>query len=303
LLAPGEIAAPGTANGKTGTPATQNAGTAFNATVNAVDASWNLVNTVTDSIKIAPSDPAAVAVTNSLVAGTKLFSMTLKTAPSQTLTASDLTQPAKTPNTSPSITVNPGASTRLTILTQPSTNATAGVVFAQQPVIRIEDAFGNLQTTDSTTVVTAAIATGSGTLQGTTNITAVGGLASFTNLFHNVATTLTISFSVSGLTSTNSSNVVVSAGAFVRLQMLAPGETNAPGTTTGKTGSPNLQTAGTALNMTVNAVDANWNTVTSGTDTVSIASSDTNATLAVNAPLVSGTRSLSVTFKPRERRR
>src|SRR5207253_923421 len=74
--------------------------------------------------------------------------------------------------TSGSIAVNPAPASRLTILTQPSATATAGVAFAQQPVLRIEDQFGNLRSSDNATVVAAARAAGSGVLQGTTNATA-----------------------------------------------------------------------------------------------------------------------------------
>src|SRR5207253_851592 len=86
------------------------------------------------------------------------------------------------------------------------------------------------------------------------------------------------------------------AGAFVKLQLLMPGESAAPGTASGKTGTPTAQTAGSAFNVTVNAVDANWNVVSS-TDTVAITSSDAYATLPVNAALVAGTRTFSVTLK------
>ena len=56
-------------------------------------------------------------------------------------------------STSSSVTVNPGAASKLTILAQPSTTATAGVAFGQQPVIRVEDAFGNLRSSDNSTVI------------------------------------------------------------------------------------------------------------------------------------------------------
>src|SRR5207249_10008841 len=77
--------------------------------------------------------------------------------------------------TSPNVTVNPGTASKLTIMTQPSNTATAGVPFLQQPVIRVEDQFGNLRTSDNSTVVSAARNLGTGTLQGTTNITAASG--------------------------------------------------------------------------------------------------------------------------------
>src|SRR6185369_15114232 len=90
--------------------------------------------------------------------------------------------------TSSAIIVSPAAASKLTIQTQPSQSALAGVVFAQQPVIRIEDQFGNLVATNNSTVVTATRSAGAGTLQGATNVTSVGGVVSFANLSHQVAT-------------------------------------------------------------------------------------------------------------------
>src|SRR5205823_6849384 len=138
-----------------------------------------------------------------------------------------------------------------TIQTQPSATAIAGATFITQPVVRIEDQFGNLRSGDSSTVITATRGTGTSTLQGTTSATASGGVASFANLSYAVAETITIVFSSSGLSSATSSNVVVSPGALAKLQLLVPGETTAPGTGNGKTGTPLTQTAGSAFNVTV----------------------------------------------------
>src|SRR5258705_11193273 len=85
------------------------------------------------------------------------------------------------------VVVRVAVGSQLVILTQPSATATAGVAFSQQPVVRVEDALGNLETADNTTVVTASIASGGGTLQGTVTATAVGGVATFTNLRRDVA--------------------------------------------------------------------------------------------------------------------
>src|SRR5260221_12996 len=78
--------------------------------------------------------------------------------------------------------------------------------------------------------------------------------------------------------------------------MLMPGEAAAPGTVRGKRGSPTTQTAGRSTVVTVNAVDANWNLVSS-THTIAITSSDVNAGLPANAALVAGSQTFSVTFK------
>src|SRR5207253_215226 len=109
LLVPGETTSPGGPTGKTGTPIAQTAGTPFTVTVNAVDANWNLVNS-THTVGITSSDAnAALPANAALSAGTQTFSVTLKTAGTATVTASDSSDGSKTPNTSPSITVNTGA--------------------------------------------------------------------------------------------------------------------------------------------------------------------------------------------------
>ena len=99
------------------------------------------------------------------------------------------------------------------------------------------------------------------------------------------------------LTANTGAATLVNAGTATKLQVLMPGETAAPGTTTGKTGTPTTQIAGTSLNVTVKAVDANWNLVNTGIQTVAITSSDVNATLPSNAALVAGTLTYAVTFK------
>src|SRR5207247_11256948 len=88
----------------------------------------------------------------------------------------------------------------------------------------------------------------------------------------------------------------VNPGAFAKLQLLAPGETPVPGTSSGKVGQPSSAVAGTAFSVTVNAVDGNWNLLSTN-DTVAISSSDTNATLPVNAALATGTKTFTVTLK------
>src|SRR6185503_2485552 len=113
-----------------------------------------------------------------------------------------------TANTSANVAINPGAATRLTIQTQPSASATVGVPFATQPVVRVEDQFGNLRSSDGSTVVTATRGAGTSTLQGTLTATASGGVASFANLGYPLAETITIIFSSGTLTNATSSNVV-----------------------------------------------------------------------------------------------
>jgi len=109
VLMPGEAADPGSATGKTGTPDPQAVGVPFNIIVNAVDANWfpagyNSGHTVhitsTDGAATLPADVE-------LIGGNATLSVTLNTAGSFTITASDVTDPTKTASTSPAVTVNP----------------------------------------------------------------------------------------------------------------------------------------------------------------------------------------------------
>jgi hypothetical protein len=84
---------------------------------------------------------------------------------------------------------------------------------------------------------------------------------------------------------------------FTKLQVLLPGEIAAPGTPTGKSGTPDPQNAGTPFNVIVNAVDANWNPAIYNSDhNLHFTSTDTAATLPANTQLVNGTVTVSVTL-------
>ncbi|MFM1769763.1 MAG: hypothetical protein RJA22_2292 [Verrucomicrobiota bacterium] len=107
LLVPGESAAPGTAGGKAGTPSAREIGAPFSVTVNGVDAYWNLVSAATDTVGLSSTDTAAtLPASAALASGTRAFSVTLNTAGTATLTASNLTDGTMAPATSPSLTVN-----------------------------------------------------------------------------------------------------------------------------------------------------------------------------------------------------
>src|SRR5207237_281787 len=82
-----------------------------------------------------------------------------------------------TPAVSGTITVGAGAATQLTLTTQPSATAQSGVAFAQQPVVQLRDRDAYAANHRGVSV-TAAIATGGGTLGGTlTATTTAGGTA------------------------------------------------------------------------------------------------------------------------------
>ena len=121
--------------------------------------------------------------------------------------------------TSNSIVVSPNTTAnqlQLVITQQPSATATAGVSFVLQPIVKEEDAFGNVITSDNSSTVTATRGTvGTATLQGTNlTVTVVQGVASFSVLSYDVAETMNITFSTSaGNFTRTSSSIVVSPNA------------------------------------------------------------------------------------------
>ena len=307
VLLPGETAAPGTASGKTGTPTAQTAGTAYSVTVNAVDGNWNLID-ANDTVQITSSDAnAALPANAALSGGTRTFSVTNKTAGSWTVTASDVTQAGITASTSTSFTVNPGAFTKLQLLVPGETAAPGtgtgktGTPTAQNTdspfdvTVNAVDANWNVVHTVGDTV---AITASDPNASLPANAALSGGTGTFSVRLNTAGNwTVTATDVTDGSKAANTSSAIpVNLGAFAQLQVLLPGETAAPGTPTGKTGSPTAQTAGTGYTVTVNAVDANYNLINTN-DTVQITSSDANAALPANAALSGGTGTFSVTNK------
>jgi hypothetical protein len=86
------------------------------------------------------------------------------------------------------------------------------------------------------------------------------------------------------------------AGPYSRLQVLLPGESPAPGTTSGKIGSPNPQTVGTPFTVTVRACDSGWATVTTVTNSVAVTSTDATANIQAEHSMSSGVATFTVTF-------
>tara|TARA_R110001592_G_scaffold226600_1_gene482765 strand:+ start:579 stop:12602 length:12024 start_codon:yes stop_codon:yes gene_type:complete len=97
---------------------------------------------------------------------------------------------------------------QLTVNTQPSTTAGAGVSFAQQPQIRLTQ--GDGVTGINGVTITASLASGGGTLGGTlTAVTTGGGYATFTNLsLSGTEGAKTIAFTAANATGQVVSNVV-----------------------------------------------------------------------------------------------
>jgi hypothetical protein len=119
------------------------------------------------SIVWTSANPAVAAMTGPLLTAIQVGTTTI-TATSGSVSASV------------SVTVTPGAVQLLVIRTQP-VGAIVDAPLATQPVVEFQDAAGN-RVTSSANFVTAAIASGGGTLGGTPTVAAVGGVVTFTNL-------------------------------------------------------------------------------------------------------------------------
>ncbi len=174
---------------------------------------------------------------------------------------------------SASLTVNQVGSA-LVIRTQPS-GAGAGATFTTQPQLEVRDARGNIAENDSTTVVTATIASGGGTLMGSTSAAAVGGVVGYTDLaIGGTAGNKTLTFTAQGIAGVTSASFTLAPGPAVQMALDA--------------GDAQTGLAGTILpvSMSVQVVDAfgnavsaqgvDWNT-TAGSGTLSVTTTTTNA--------------------------
>ena len=267
------------ANFSPANPGTQSAGTAFNVTISAHDTYGNNATGYTGTKTLSFSGPAnspnSTAPTYpssvSFTAGVGTASITLKDAQTTTLTA---TQGTLT-GTSPSFTVNPGSAASFTVPTPG--NQTAGTAF--NVTITAFDSYGNTATGYTGAQVLAfsgpanAPNSTAPTYPGSVSFAAGVGTASIT-LVDAQSTTLTATQgSVSG---TSGSFTVVNAG----------------GATAFSVPTPSTQSAGTAFNETITALDTYGNTATSYAGSKSLSFSGPSNAPNATAPTYPG----SVTF-------
>ena len=173
--------------------------------------------TSTSTITLDTLDPGA---TNELVVFSKTGSGTIGSTTNvgdgtytaiytSSLTAGDVTITATIGGAAvadnATITQTPGTATKAVIATQPS-GAVNATVFTTQPVVNVTDANDNINTGFTGNVV-ASIATGTGTLSGTTTVAAVSGVATFTDLeIAGTAGAFTLTFTPASLTAATSSS-------------------------------------------------------------------------------------------------
>src|SRR5205085_1738911 len=206
---------------------TPTAGTSFTAPLSAHDLYDNVATSYTGAKTItwsalstspAPSNQAPTypvsAVTFSAGASTTTLTATAYAGGANTLTATDAGGKAG----SASLTVGAAAASKLAITTQPG-GGTGGTAWATQPVVKVQDTYSNVATTN-TSNVTFAITTNpsAGTLSGTTTVAASAGVATFTNLSIDKAGNGYIITATDGaLTSAASSGFNITVGAATKL--------------------------------------------------------------------------------------
>jgi hypothetical protein len=227
------------------------------------DASGNTVTTATTSITVALLGNAAGAIlggttTVSAVAGVATFSNLTLDKPGQGFTL-QATATGLTSVTSTTF-VAIGPATKLAFNVQP-TASIRNATIAPSVVVAVQDAAGNVVTNASTSV-TMAIGTnaGGGNLAGTVTRSASAGLATFNDLSINAAGTgYTLAASAGSLTSATSSAFNIAAfGAAAKIGFIVQ-PSNAAITAVM---SPAVQ---------VGILDANGNTVTTSTASVTVA--------------------------------
>ena len=206
-------------------------------------------------------------------------------------------------------------SSKLTILSSPTTG-TAGVVLGAMTVA-IQNANGQVMTTDQSTVTVSIVSGPGGFASGSTvSVAAVKGVAKFSNLFLTIAGTYVLKVSDTGLTAATSQSLTISAGQAAKVvfqrqpttvttgQILTPGPTvavqDAFGNTVTTNGSqvtlsvatgPGVFTAGSTSTATaVNGIATFSNLVLVTAGSYTLKAVDASLTLATSSSFtVNGT--------------
>jgi hypothetical protein len=246
------------------------AGTAFSVTVAAKDPYGNTATGYTGTVHFTSSDVQAVLPANytftAADAGSHTFTsgVTLKTAGSQSLTATDTVAGSITGSQS-GITVN--AASASTLIVSAASSATAGT--ALTVTVTAKDTYGN-----TATGYTGTVHFTSSDAQAT--LPADGGLSSGVGAF-------SVTFKTAGnqsVTATDTVNSLIT-GSQAGITVNPAGAS-----TLTVSGFPASATAGTAGSITVLAKDAYGNTATGYTGTVHFTSTDAQAGLPVNYTFV-----------------
>ena len=251
------------------------AGANLTFTVIAEDASNATVSTYTGTVNFTTSDVGGTVPANStLQNGVGIFSATLVTASTQTITATDA--PNSLTGTSGPIAVSAAAATHFTVNAPSTETAGVGIPFT----VTAFDQFGNVATTYGGTVAITSTDTGATTLPA--NSTLTNGTKTFSATLVTAGTqSLIATDSLTSSITGHSGTITVSAAAATHFTVSAP----------------STETAGVGIPFTVTALDQFGNVATTYGGSVAITSTDTGATtLPANSTLTNGTKTFNATL-------
>ncbi|MGD0629422.1 MAG: choice-of-anchor D domain-containing protein [Terracidiphilus sp.] len=259
----------------TGPPVSGTPGTPLGPVVVQVeDANGNLV-TGSSALVTISSTPAGVSGTLTVTAanGVASFSnLVFNSSGSYTLTAAS---PGLAGVTSGTISIGAGTASKLAFTTGPPASGTAGSTLGSV-VVQVEDINGNLVTGSSAQVMIGSTPGGVG---GTLTVTAVNGVATFSNLVFTASGIYTLSAGSPGLTSATSSSISILPGAANKLVLAS---------------APSTGTAGTALSSVVVQVeDLYGNLVTASSAQVTISSTPAGVSGTLTATAAGGVATFS----------
>ena len=197
--------------------------------------------------------------------------LVINTAGTYTFSASD---GSVSPGTSANFTVTPSVSVSLTFSQGPG-GTTAGSTLSPV-VLQLKDIYGNVNTNDNSSLVSIELASGPGSMSGTTTCLATAGVATFSDLGFTTAGTYTLRGRDGFITSPESASFVINAAAAANL-VFAQQPTN---TTAGNSISPAV---------VVKVVDAYNNTVTSVNSGISVVLSSGKFSSGGNTSIVTAT--------------
>ena len=298
VLLPGETAAPGTVSGKTGTPDAQVTGVPFDVVVRACDSGWYTVGSASDVIRLTSTAGSAVLPAPSvLIGGTATFQVILPSSGTARFTAQDQTN----------LMIPLGSSTNMSAVAlmgfrfqdaAPHERA-AGVPFATS--LTAIDASGNVVLGYHGPVALEQLTSqGLGRVEPATINLASGVWSGTLTVFradtaNQPAGAARVHAHLPGDPGRSGTcdPFIVNAGAFTRLQLLAPGMTAVPGSVTGFEGAPASQSAMATFQVSARATDTWWNPVSSSHQ-VRLVSSDSWATTPLTMTLASGFAQASV---------
>ncbi len=255
-------------------PSTATAGIAFSLTVTAQDNFNNTATGYTGTVHFTSTDGQAVLPANAtLTNGVGTFNATLKTAASQTITATDTVSSLITGTTLP-IVVSPAAATHYAV--SAPTPATAGTPF--NLTVTAEDTFGN---TATAYLGSAHFTSTDGQAVLPANSTLTNGAGTFSVTLKTAGSqTLTATDTVTPSITGTTTAITVNPAPVSQFVLSVP----------------TCGTAGVSFNFTITAEDPYANVVPTYTGVVHFTSTDAAATLPADSTLTTGTGTFAATL-------